>query len=88
MNLDSVQRPVPPTPRHFDNFPLSVTQADSFESGSVIESHTKEHMGASGLFVPDERQVLVTEQVSSTVRSRGTGLMGILDVNDRWFFGR
>ena len=88
INLDSIQRPVPPTPRHFDNFPLSVTQADSFESGRVIESHTKEHMGASGLFVPDERQVLVTKQVSSTVRSRGTGLMGILDVNDRWFFGR
>ena len=65
MYLDEIERPVPPTPRHFDNFPLAVSHIDRSDAKRVIEHENKAHMGASGMYVPSERHVVITEHVST-----------------------
>ncbi|TFY55970.1 hypothetical protein EVJ58_g7916 [Rhodofomes roseus] len=67
IGLDEIERPTPPLPKQFDNFPIAVAQVDSLDVGRVIENGLKTHMGASGSYVPDDKQVVVTERVSTIV---------------------
>lgn len=65
MYLDEIERPFPPTHRHFDNFPLAVSHVDRSNAKRVMENESRSHMGASGVYTPKERHIVITEHVST-----------------------
>lgn len=69
IRFDEVLRPVPPVPRQFENYPITLAQVDAADSGKVFEEDLAAYMSPIGTVVPGDRRVLVTPTVSPSPSS-------------------
>lgn len=75
VGLEKVQRPTPPEPRNFTNYPLVILPIDSANPKKVFDHDPKRHSSQVGTITPEERRVVVTD----TVRARpSTHLLNVL----------
>lgn len=63
IRFDEIQRPSPPEPKQFNNYPFLLAQVDSVDIDSVFPEDPLRFMGATGTATPEDRQVRVSETV-------------------------
>ncbi|KAJ7065981.1 hypothetical protein B0H15DRAFT_872526 [Mycena belliarum] len=70
IRFEEIPRPSPPTPRKFNNYPITFAQIDAADESKVFEEGLKAHMTPIGTVVPEDRRVLLTPTISTIVQFR------------------
>lgn len=64
IRFDEIERPSPPAPKQFENYPILLAQIDSSDTSKVFPDDPRKYMSHVGTISPEDRRVLVSETVS------------------------
>ncbi|KAJ7622538.1 hypothetical protein FB45DRAFT_753490 [Roridomyces roridus] len=70
IRFDEIKRPLPVQPKQLTNYPIVVAQIDEANKGRVFEVDTKRYLSPIGTISPEDRRVLLTNEISTVVQFR------------------
>lgn len=70
IGFENISRPFPPIPRHFENFPILLTQVDSQHPSKVFPEDLEAYLSPVGTISPEYKQVLLTDTVATIAQFR------------------
>ncbi|KAJ7484283.1 hypothetical protein FB451DRAFT_1028782 [Mycena latifolia] len=62
IRFNEIQRPSPPLPRQFNNYPIALAQIDAVDAGKIFEEDPRAYMSPIGTVVPEDRRVSTIAQ--------------------------
>ncbi|KAF9464587.1 hypothetical protein BDZ94DRAFT_1161693 [Collybia nuda] len=70
IRFDEINRPSPPIPKQFVNYPILLTQIDASDKRKVFEDDPRRRMTHIGTISPGDKRVLVTNRISTIFQFR------------------
>ncbi|KAK0205265.1 hypothetical protein DFS33DRAFT_1274197 [Desarmillaria ectypa] len=70
IGFDKIERPSPPKPRQFHNYPILVATIDSAAADKVFGYDLKHFMSPAGTISLDEEHVIINQTVSTIIQFR------------------